>query len=183
MVDITKEEDGFKKILVRFEEDIKQLRAGRVNLSSAEDIIVEIYGAPSKIAHVAAVSSPDARSIIVKPWDKTILPQIEQAIQRSNIGGAIISEKDQVRISFPPLSEERRLEFVKMLGKKTEEWKIAVRQHREDIWKRIQDEAKEKTISEDQKFSQKEKMEKMVADYNKKIEESSEKKEKEIMTV
>ncbi len=176
-------EEKFKEIFSRFEENLKAIRTGRAHASMLDAVFVESYGAKVPLEHVATVSTPDARTIIVKPWDKSTIPAIEQGIQRSNIGIQPISEKDQIRLSIPTLTEERRKEMTKMVGKKMEEARIAVRKERDDLWKQIQTEERDKTISENQKFQEKEKMERMVEDINKKIADVSAKKEKELMEI
>ncbi len=183
MIDFQAEEKDFQNIVAHFVEAIKQIRIGRASASLVENIMVESYGSQMPLSHVAAISTPDAKSIMIKPWDKSTLPSIESAIQKSNLGFSIISESEQVRISIPPLTEDRRKEFVKLVGKKMEEAKISMRKKRDDIWKTIQEEERAKLISENQRFSQKEKMEKIVSDFNKKIEDAVAKKEKEIMEV
>ena len=183
MIDFTKEEKEFKNIVSRFEEELKKIRTGRASASVLEGIVVESYGTRVPLTQVAALSAADPKSVVVRPWDKTLLPAVEQALSKANLGLSVISETDHVRAIFPALTEERRKEFVKIIGKKAEETRVSVRSHRDKIWKTIQEEERAKIISENQKFSQKEKMEKMVSEINKKIFELAEKKEKEIMTI
>jgi ribosome recycling factor len=183
MIDFNKEEKNLADTVSQFEGDLKNLRVGRAHISLVEDIMVESYGAKSPISHVASLSSPDQKSILISPWDKSLLPAIASAIEKSGLGVAPVADQDQIRLSFPSMTEERRKETIKVLNKKTEETRILVRKLRDDIWSTIQEDHKEKNISEDQKFSQKEKMEKLVEGINKKIAETAEKKEKEIMEV
>ncbi len=183
MINFSQEEKEFKNIVSRFEEEIKKIRTGRATISILDGVMVESYGAFMPLAQVAALSSADPKSVVIRPWDKNLLPAVEQALSKTNMGLSIISETDQVRAVFPALTEERRKEYVKIIGKKTEETRISVRSRRDDIWKTIQEEERAKLISENQKFSQKERMEKIVEETNKKIAELAEKKEKEIMTI
>lgn len=183
MIDFAKEEKDMKNILAFFADDIKQVRTGRASSSLVENIQVESYGSQMALSHVAAISTPDARSIVVKPWDKSTLPGIEAAIKKENLGLGMIAESGQVRLTIPPLTEDRRKEFAKLIGKKMEEAKKSVRKQRDDIRKTIQEEERAKTISENMKFSQEEKMEKIVAEINKQIEALAEKKEKEVMEI
>lgn len=183
MIDFNQEEKEFKNIVSRFEEELKKIRTGRATASILENIMVESYGTLVPLTQVAALSSADPKSVSVRPWDKNLLPAVEQALSKANLGLFIISETDQVRAVFPALTEERRKEYVKMIGKKAEEARILVRSRRDDIWKTIQEEERAKLTSENQKFSQKERMEKLVEETNKKIAELAENKEKEIMTV
>lgn len=180
-MDFTKDEQQLNTIVARFENEIKDLRTGRAHMSMVEDIAVESYGAQTTLKHIASLATPDARTIVIKPWDKTLLPAIEQAISGANVGGAPIAEKDQVRVVIPSPTEERRKELVKLLKKRAEEARIAVRQYRDEIGKRIQNAERAGEISEDQKFQQKEKMEKLIEKIHDKITALSEKKEKEIM--
>lgn len=181
MIDFSKEEKEFKNIILGFEGELKKIRAGRASTSVLEEIMIESYGAKVPLGHAAALSSPDPKSVLIRPWDKNLLPVVEQALTKANLGLSLISETDQVRAIFPALTEERRKEFVKIVGKRAEEARIAVRKRRDEIWKTIQEEERAKIISENQKFSQKEKMEKIVSEINKKITGLAKKKEKELM--
>lgn len=181
MIDFSKEEKEFQKIILWFTEELKKIRTGRATSSVLEGITVESYGALTPLAHAAALSSPDPKSVLIRPWDKNLLPAIEQALVRANLGLSIISETDQVRAIFPALTEERRKEFAKIVGQKAEEARISARKRRDEIWKTIQEEERAKIISENQRFSQKEKMEKISEETNKKIAELAAKKEKELM--
>lgn len=186
MVDFNKEEENFKAALRRFEEESKKIRAGRAAPAVLENILVESYGGAEErvllpIKNIAAISIANARSLIIKPWDRNIMPAIESALGKAGISAVIVAEKDQIRVTFPPLTEERRRDLIKLTKKFAEEAKIQVRLMRDEIWKSIQEQAKLKRISEDQKFSQKEKMEKIVGEYNSKIAELTKKKEEELM--
>lgn len=183
MINFGQEEKEFKNIVSWFEEELKKIRTGRATASILEGITVESYGTLMPLAQVAALSSADPKSVVVRPWDKNLLPAVEQALGKANLGLSIISETNQVRAVFPALTEERRKEYVKMVGKKTEEARVSVRSRRDNIWKTIQEEERAKLVSENQKYSQKERMEKIVEKTNKKIAELAAKKEKEIMTI
>lgn len=176
-------EQKFKNIVLRFEDDLRNIRTGKAHASMVENVLVESYGTKTPISHVSSISTPDAKSIVIKPWDKNLMPAIEQAIQRANLGIQPISEKDQIRLVLPPLTEERRRELTKVVGKKMEEARITVRQLRDDIRKEIQLEEQEGKISENQKFGEMKKLDSIVEETNKKIAEIAGKKEKEILTV
>jgi len=183
LIDFVKEEGVFAEIFKRFEEELKKIRAGRANPAILEHILVESYGAKLPINNLAMISIADQRSVIVKPWDKSNLPAIEAAIKREGVGAGIVAEGDQVRITFPPLTEERRRDLIKFVWKLAEETKIQIRQNRDEIWKTIQEQARLGRISEDQKFSQKEKMERIVGEYNDKITGAVKKKEEELIVL
>jgi len=183
MANFKKAREKFSDIIKRFQDEILGIRTGKAHISMVEGILVDSYGSKVPISHVASISTPDAKSILIKPWDKSIMSQIESAIQKSSLGIQPISDKDQIRLSLPPLTEERRKELTKVIGKKMEEARISVRQQREDLWREIQQEERDKAISENQKFEEKEEMEKIVGKINDQIAELAEKKEKEILTV
>ena len=183
MIDFQKEENEFKNIIFWLDKELKKIRTGRASVLILEGIMVDAYGAKTPLAHAAALSAADPKSVVVRPWDKNLLSAIEQALAKAELGLSVISEKDQVRVVFPSLTEERRKEFAKRVGNRAEEARISVRKRRDEIWKTIQEEERAKLISETQKFSQKEKMEKIVEGVNKKISEFSSKKEKELTEV
>lgn len=176
-------EQKLSDIVSKFEEDLRSIRTDKAHASMVDGVLVESYGTKTPLSHVSSISTPDARSIIVKPWDKNLMPAIEQAIQRANLGIQPISEKDQIRLSLPPLTEERRKELTKVVGKKMEEARIVVRQLRDDIRKEVQREEQDGKISENQKFSENKMLDEIIEKINKKIAEIADKKEKEILTV
>lgn len=183
MADFKKIQKKLDEIIQKFQGDLLSIRTGRAHISMVEDILVDSYGSKVPLSHIASISTPDAKSILIKPWDKSIMPQIESAIQKSSLGIQPISDKDQVRLSMPPVTEERRKDLIKFLGKKMEEARIFIRQVRDEIWKEIQQEERDKVISENKKFEEKEEMEKIIGHTNDQIAEIADKKEKEILTV
>jgi len=183
MINLSEDEKKFKEAVSFFEGETKGIRAGRTNPAMVEGVLVEVYGEKMPLSHVASISTPDPKSIIISPWDKSNIPAAEQAINRANLGLSIVADKEQIRLTLQPMSEERRKELVKILGKKTEEARISVRRLRDELWKTIQSEFQEKKISEDQKFSLKEKMEELVEEINTQIAKVAQKKEEEIMEI
>jgi ribosome recycling factor len=183
MIDFTSEQKRIDTKIENFVLQISRVRTGRAHASLVEHVLIDSYGVKTPLPHMAAISSPDAKSIVITPWDKSAIGSIEKALRSADLGFGIVSDKDAVRLSVPALTEERRKECVKRVKEIAEEVRIAIRAIREDIWRTLQDGARDGTISEDQKFSDKEKMEKMVEVTNKKIAEISFKKEEEIMTI
>ena len=163
--------------------ELAGLRTGRATPALVEDIDVDCYGSKTPLKAVAAISNPEPRMLLIQPWDKTLLPAIERAISTSPLGMNPVSERDTIRLVIPTLTEERRRDLVKLLGRHVEQARIAVRQAREDAQKGVDRKEKEKEISEDEKFRRKQEIQKMVDEYNRKIEESAAAKEKEIMGV
>jgi ribosome recycling factor len=166
-----------------FKEELAKIRTGRANTALVENVMVDYYGAKTPLKQLASITIPEARLISVNPWDKGSLLAIESAIRTSDLGLNPTSDGQIVRINIPPLTEERRKELAKVLNQKAEDARITVRNIREDAWREIQDKEKSGAISEDDKFKGKDRLQTVVDDYNEKIEEIRNKKEKEIMTV
>ncbi|MEP7162891.1 MAG: ribosome recycling factor [Candidatus Moraniibacteriota bacterium] len=177
------ERERFDQGIVHFNEEAAKLRTGRANPSLVENLLVEYYGTQTPLKQMAGVSIPEARQILISPWDKGSLTQIEAAIRESDLGLNPMNDGSVVRITLPALTEERRRELVKSLNQRAEEARIAIRNVREDIWKKIQELERQGTVSEDDKFHGKDELQKTIDEYNKKIEDIREKKEEEVMTV
>lgn len=177
----------FKKqlhaILEHFRQEIASLRTGRATPALIEDIEVESYGAKMPLKVIAAISSPDSRSLLITPWDKTNLPAIEKSLQSSPIGANPITDKNTIRITLPALTEERRAEMAKILGRFSEETRIQVRKAREMELRAAEREEESGNISEDEKFRRKSEIQKIVDEINERISEARAAKEKEIMAV
>ena len=166
-----------------FKIEMTKIRTGRANPAILEDLMVDYYGVRTPIKQIANINVPEPRTLVIQPWSRDSLANIEAAIKNSDLNLSPNNDGEIIRISVPPLNEERRVELVKMLNKKAEESKIAVRNIREDIWQEIQDMEKRGEIAEDDKFRGKERLQEAINEYNKKIDELKEKKEREIMTV
>lgn len=169
--------------LERFRDELNQLRTGRASSALVENITVDYYGAKSPLKQIASITIPEPRTIAIVPWDKSQLANIEKAIRESQLNLNPNNDGQVIRINIPPLNEERRKELVKILNQKAEEARIAIRKHREDVWEEIQNLEKGGKIGEDDKFAGKDALQKMVDEYNGKIEGIREGKEKEILTV
>ncbi|HEX8974754.1 MAG TPA: ribosome recycling factor [Patescibacteria group bacterium] len=175
--------EDLEKAIEHFKSEAGKVRTGRANPSMVEDILVDYYGAKTPLKQMAAVNTPEPRQITIQPWDRSALAAIEGAIRESDLGFNPVNDGILVRITIPTMTEERRKEMVKLLNQKAEEGRIAVRSIREEIMKEIQEAEKEGLMSEDDKFKGKDKLQEIVDEYNKKIEENRSKKETEIMTV
>jgi len=158
------------------------IRTGRANPDMVSDIVVDYLGTPLRIKEVAAISTPEPRSILIQPWDKQALAGIEKAIRESSLGLAPVVDGTSVRLTVPPLTEERRKEYVKLLGQKVEEARIRVRGIREDILKKVQTAVKEGAGREDDVHRTKDALQKLVDEYNGKLQELQTKKEQELMS-
>lgn len=159
------------------------LRAGRASLSVLDGIIVDYYGVPTPLNQVATLSVPESRLIIIQPWEAKILQDIEKAIMKSDLGLTPTNDGKVIRLAFPPLTEERRKELVKVAKKMAEEAKVAVRNIRRDGNDFLKDMEKEKEISEDDLKRGQEEVQKITDSYIARLDETLAHKEKEIMEV
>jgi len=173
----------FDNALAHLEEELKKLRTGRAHLSLIEDLSVDYYGNPTPLKQVANISIPESRQFLIQPWDKEALPSIEAALKDADRGFNPSNEGETLRITLPPMTEENRIDIVKVLNQKSEECRVSVRTVREEIWREIQDAQKNGDIAEDEKFAGKDALQKRVDEYNASIEELRKKKEEEVMTV
>jgi ribosome recycling factor len=169
------------KAVVFLEREISKIRTGRASPSLVEDIVVDCFGQKFPLKQLAAISSPEPKQVIIQPWDKSYVAGIETALRESSLGVSPIVDKDLIRIILPPLTEEYRKNLVKILAEKREDVYQTIRHWREKAWQEIQAGFKDGTIREDDKFKAKDALQKEVDEYNKKIDEAYDKKEKEIM--
>ena len=160
--------------------EIAGIRTGRARSSMVEDLVVDYMGSKLRIKELATISTPEPRVIFIQPWDKGAIPPIEKAIKDSPLGLNPSSDSSGIRLTIPTLTEERRKEFTKLLYQKAEETRIKARQIREDILKKVQNAVREKTAREDDLRNAKEELQKVVDDFNKKIDEMVKKKESEL---
>jgi len=180
---INKLKPNFDKTVEYLKSGLSSLQVGRATPSLIEDLEVECYNQRMPLKQLAAIQTPEPRSILIKPWDKDIIKDIAKAISQSKLGLSSIIEEEFIRLKVPPLSEERRRELTKILQEKMEECRISVRRQREEVWREIQNLEQAGKISEDDKFRAKDELQKVIDEYNKKIEEMGKKKEEEIMKV
>lgn len=180
---IDKKKPELEKSIEHFKEELGQLRTGRAAVAMVDGLMVDYYGAKSPLKQVASISVPEPRTILIAPWDKGSLAGIEKSIRESQLNLNPNNDGQVIRINIPALTEERRKDLVKVLNQKAEEARIAIRKQREDAWDEIQKGEKEGLMGEDDKFVGKEKLQELIDEYNKKVEEIRVKKEEEIMTV
>ena len=180
--DITSDtEDGMKKAVDSFKRDLQKIRTGRANAAMLDGIKVDYYGTPTPVNQVATVQVVDARLITVKPWEKSMLPVIDKAIRASDLGINPVSDSELVRLPIPPLTQERRKELAKVVGKQTEEARVAVRSARRDAMDMVKDAEKDKQITEDERKNGEKKIQDLTDKYIAMIDDIAKAKEKEIM--
>lgn len=173
----------FIKAVDFFKKDILSLRTGRANPAMIDGIFVDAYGVKTALVGLASISVPEARSIVVTPWDKSITKDIEKAITAANLGVNPVNEGDKIRLVVPQLTEENRKELVKKLSEKMETARIALRQIRDQIKEAIEAAFKNKAMSEDDKFRFIKELDEEITKQNDTLKNIKEKKEEEIMTI
>lgn len=176
-------EDKMNKTVGVLERDYKAVRAGRANVAVLDRITVDYYGCPTPIQQMAAVSVPEPRVLMIQPWDATTLKEIEKALLTSDIGINPQNDGRVIRLSFPPLTEERRKDIVKDVKKSAEESKVAVRNTRRDAIEKLKGLKKANTITEDDVADGEKKIQNLTDKYCKEIDTLAEQKEKEIMEI
>jgi ribosome recycling factor len=164
-------------------EELAGLRTGRANAAMVDNIQVEAYGGMMALKGVASISIPDPRSIIIEPWDKTLVKAVEDAIRNAGKNLNPVNEGAFLRVPIPALTEESRRELVKLVGQKAEEAKIRARKVREDVKNEIISAEEKNEITEDERFMMQDQLDKKIADMNAQIKEIAEEKEEEIMKV
>lgn len=174
---------SFEKIIQFLESELHSIRTGRAQSALIEDIPVEAYGSTMELKGVAAISVPDAKTIQIEPWDKTLVGAIEKALIAANLGMQPNTAGTTIRLSIPPMTEENRKAVVKQVHEKAEHARISIRSVREDVRDAIAKAEKAKEIGEDEKFRLQEELDKKVKTFNERIEQIADAKEKEIMTI
>ncbi|MDP3990684.1 MAG: ribosome recycling factor [Candidatus Nealsonbacteria bacterium] len=178
---IDKIKPEFDKVIVFLEGEMAKIRTSRATPSLVEDITVDCFGQKFPLKQLAAISTPGTKQILIQPWDRSYIEGIISALSKTGIGSSPIVENDSVRISLPPLTNEYRKELARLLSEKQEQARQTLRRWREDGWRQVQDGFRESKIREDDKFKAKEELQKLIDEYNKKIDDLGEKKKLEIM--
>ena len=175
-------EEKMEEAVMYLDDSLAHIRAGKANIKILDGIRVDSYGSMVPLNNVAAVNTPDPRTIAIKPWDKTMFKAIEKAIINSEVGIMPDNNGEIIRLNSPPLTEERRKQLVKQCGKEEEQAKISVRNARRDILEKLKKGIKD-GLAEDAEKDAEDKLQKMHDKYIKQIESLMAAKEKEIMTV
>ena len=181
--DYTEFESKMKKTASVLTEQYDSVRAGKANPAVLDRITVDYYGSPTPIQQIASVSTPDARSLLIQPWDGSVLKGIEKAILASDLGINPQNDGRAIRLVFPQLTEERRKELAKQVRKYGEEAKVAVRNIRRDAMDKFKKEQKKGEITEDDLKDLEKDMQKLTDDYIKEVERIADEKEKELMEI
>ena len=176
-------EDKMKKSIDSVAADFAAVRAGRANAAVLDRIMVDYYGTPTPIQQIASIGSPDPRSLVIQPWDASAVKAIQKAIQESDLGINPANDGKVLRLLFPQLTEERRKELTKLIGKYAEGGKVAIRNIRRDAMEKFKKMQKDGEITEDDlKLAEKD-IQKLTDEMTKKVDELYAAKEKELMAV
>jgi len=176
-------EEKMKKTIEKIHTDFATLRTGKASPTLLDGVKVEYYGTFVPLKQVANITIPELRTIEIKPWDKAVLPEIEKAILKANLGLTPQNDGKIIRLNLPPLTEERRKELGKIVKKMAEDFRISLRNERREAVEILKKAEKNKEIPEDDLFNYEEKIQKLMEVYMKKIDEISALKEKEILEV
>ena len=173
-------ESKMKKTVEATHREFSAIRTGRASTAIVEGVQVDYYGAPTPLKQLAAISTPDARLVVVQPWDKNALGEIEKAIMKSNVGITPTNDGKVIRLSIPPLTDERRAELDKILKKIAEDGHVSLRTGRHAAIEHIRKLEKDKLVTEDEKFKSQDDVQKLTDKYIKEIDTLLAAKEKEI---
>lgn len=177
---IDKIKPELEKIVTHLKEEVGKIRTSRANPSLVEDLKVNCFGQDFLLKQLGSISSPQSNQIIIEPWDKSYLQSIEKAISQSNLGVAPNVSGNIIRLNFPLLTDEHRKNLLRIISEKTEETRKTIRHWRKEAWDEIQQLFQDNKIVEDDKFRGKDELQKIIDEYNKKVEEIMDRKKKEI---
>ena len=173
--------ESMQKSIDALKNEFKRVRTGRASLSILDDIRVDYYGTLTPLNQMASLSTPESRLITIQPWDVSVIKDVEKAILKSDLGLTPSNDGKMIRISIPPLTEERRKQLVKVIYKKGEEYKISVRNVRRDANDLLKNLKKDGDISEDDAFKAQDQVQKITDEHIKLIDDACKDKEKEIL--
>ena len=174
---------NMKASLAAFEDDLQGIRGNRASIALVNRLLVDYYGQDTELRQLANISTPEAMQILIRPYDGTATQAIEKAIQTSNIGINPSTDGNTIRLNMPTLTRERRQELTRVLSKRTEDARVAIRNIRRSANQDLQEFEKEKMISEDEQKRGEEQVQKLTNEYIEKIENMSKEKEKDILEV
>lgn len=179
----TAAEENMKKGLDSLKRELGKVRTGKAHTSMLDVIKVNYYGTLSPLSQVAALSCPDAKTFMIAPWEVSTLKEIEAAIVKSDLGMTPINDGKKILLKVPEITEQRRKELVKQIGKVVEDARVAVRHARRDANEEVKKALKDKLISEDESKKSQDEIQKLTDDYIAKVDQTAADKEKELMTV
>jgi len=182
MVDLSELRVRMQKAIELLQEELSQVKAGRANPSLVEKIMVDVYDTQMSLVELASISAPDPNQLLISPFDKSIVGEIQRAIgSRRELGLSASADGEVIRITIPPLTEERRQELIKVIGQKLEVVRVMVRQERGETMAQIRRSAEAKELNEDEKFELEKKVQDLTDEFNEKIGDIGKQKEQELL--
>lgn len=179
----TNAKSKMEKVVISLTEELKKVRTGKAQVSMLDSVRVNYYGQQAPLNQVASVSTPDAKTFLIAPWESSVLKEIEQALVKSDIGMAPINDGKVIRLKVPDLTEERRKDLAKQVKKITEDARVAARLVRRDANEEVKKAFKDKAISEDESKKGEADVQKITDEIIKKIDQIADEKEKSILTI
>ena len=183
MIDLDTRKSEFEKHLEHLSQELKTLRTGRASTAMVEHIHVDAYGASTPLQHCASLSIADARTLVIAPWDKSLLKEVEKSIVQAHIGVTPVNDGVVIRIVMPMLTEENRKSLVKSLGVRLEQARVGLRSVRDKIKEGVLKSEKAKEITEDDRFALLKDLDEMIREYTNTVEQMGKAKEQDIMTM
>lgn len=181
---MSKLEENLSQIIDQLKSDLATVRTGRAHATLVEDLQVEAYGGQKmRLQELAGITTPDPHLLIIEPWDKSVLPEIERALRQSELQFSPAVDENVIRLPIPPLTEERRAEFVKIVSKKIEDARQKVRSARQEAIEAVRRQEKNKEISEDEKFRLQKEVQGQIDEVNQEIGRIGKGKEEEILRI
>ena len=178
-----KSNEQMSLVIGKLKEKLKRVRTGRARISLLDGLVVSYYGNKSEISHVASISCPDVRTILISPWDQGALKSIEEAIVKSSLGIAPQNDGKSIRLKIPELTKDRRIEIIRHFKKDVEKSRVELRQIRQELNNEIRKKLKEKTINEDESKQDEDIIQKQIDYFNKQVDEISQQKENELIQI
>jgi len=175
--------EKFGQVVDKLSEDFANIRTGRATTGLVENIMVTYYGQTTPLKQMATLTTPDAALIQIQPWDKNALGDIELAIRNSDTGLSPSNDGSNIRVSLPPMTQDRRDELIRSISRKGEEARIALRNVRQETWDRIKRMEKNSELTEDDRYGAEKELNDLINDYNKKIEDILAEKEKQLRSI
>ncbi|MEX1068546.1 MAG: ribosome-recycling factor [Patescibacteria group bacterium] len=168
----------FEEIIRKLQSDLATVRTGRASAALVEELKVPVYGSAMTLKELASIAIPETRQILITPWDKTVIADVEKALRAQNFSPAV--EETMIRVVLPPLTGEERERIIKEVGVKAEEAKVSLRMGRRDKVEQVESSEERKEISEDEEFAQKKRIDELLEDYNRKVEAISQEKKAQL---
>lgn len=172
-----------QQVVEYFRNELKTVRTGRATPSLVEKIEIDYYGSKTPLIQVAAITTPDARTILIQPWDKSVLGEIEKSISTSDLGASPVNDGNSIRLKMPSLTEESREKLIKNVKEQEEKVKVSLRTIRHEEWDKIKKAEKKGEVSEDDMYYAKDELDKIVSEFEGEIEKLSSTKEEEIRQI